>query len=217
MNLANAASTALQVVVRQCQRELGELLRHAGRAGYAKRGHARAGLHQQRVGVAVVAAVELHDDLAPGSGARQPDGRHRRLGAGADEAHLLDGGKRLGHQRGQIGFGRSGRAEARAVARGLDDGLDDLRIGVAQNQRAPGADVVDVAIAVGVPDVRALAADEERRVAADRTEGADRRIHSAGNELLSSLLQRAGLLQDCGPWFLTIETQESIRRAHREV
>src|ERR1022692_1345694 len=54
------------------------------------------------------------------------------------------------------------------------------------------------AIAVGIPHVRAQAADQKRRRAADRTEGADRRIHSAGNELLSAGLQCAGLVKIAG-------------------
>ena len=39
---------------------------HAGRARQAERGDAAAAAGQQRVGVAVVAAVELHDPVAPG-------------------------------------------------------------------------------------------------------------------------------------------------------
>ena len=69
---------------------------------------------------------------------------------------------------------------------------------VAEDQRPPGADVVDVAVAVGVPHVRAQAADQKRRRAADRTEGADRRIDSAGNELLSAGLQCAGFVKTAG-------------------
>ena len=74
----------------------------------------------------------------------------------------------------KLGFGGSGSAEAGAVARGLDDGLDDFGGGVAEDERSPGADVVDVAVAVGVPNVCAQAADQKGRIAADRTKGADR-------------------------------------------
>ena len=45
---------------------------------------------------------------------------------------------------------------------------------VAEDQRPPGADVVDVLVAVDVPDAAALAAGHERRLAADGAEGADR-------------------------------------------
>src|SRR5690606_40904046 len=51
---------------------------------------AGAGLHQQAVGVTVVAALELDDGIAPGEAAREPDGAHRGLGARADQTHHLD-------------------------------------------------------------------------------------------------------------------------------
>ena len=79
---ANAASTAVEIVVGQCQREVRDLLRDASRAGDAEGGHARAGLYQQPVGVAVIAALKLDDVFAPGEAARDPDRRHRRLGTG---------------------------------------------------------------------------------------------------------------------------------------
>ena len=48
---------------------------HARAVGDAERGAAGAGLDQQAVGVAVVAAVELHDDVAPGRAARHAGSR----------------------------------------------------------------------------------------------------------------------------------------------
>ena len=45
---------------------------------------------QQAIDVAVIAAGELDDDIAAGEAARQANGAHRRLGAGADHAHHLD-------------------------------------------------------------------------------------------------------------------------------
>ena len=50
---------------------------------------ARAGLHQERVGVAVIAALELDDLVALGRRPRDAHRAHRRLGARADEAHAL--------------------------------------------------------------------------------------------------------------------------------
>ncbi len=64
----------VQIVEGQGEGEAGNLLRHAGRAGNAEGGDAGAGLDQQAVGVAVVAALELDDDLAAGGGAGQADG-----------------------------------------------------------------------------------------------------------------------------------------------
>ena len=66
--------------------------RHTGAGGVAKGGQARTGFHQQRVGVAVVAAFKL-DDLAAASGTtRQAQGAHAGFGARADQAHHVHRG-----------------------------------------------------------------------------------------------------------------------------
>ena len=109
----------IEIVVGQRQREVGERRRHARRIRQAQRHHAAAGLHQEAVAVAVVAAFELDDAVAAGGAARDADRRQRRLGAGVDHAHHLaarhDRGDRLGHRH----FQRIGHAEAQAVAHGL--------------------------------------------------------------------------------------------------
>jgi hypothetical protein len=64
---------------------------------------------------------------------------------------------------------------------------------VAEDERPPGTDIVDVAIAVGVPDVRAQAANQERRVAADRAEGANGRVDAAGDKLLGTFCRARDL------------------------
>ena len=128
---------------------------HAGRAGQALVGHAAAARGQQRVGVAVVAAGEL-DDLRPSGGAPgQADGatwpprcpttpaapaRRRPPGAAASSASRTSPAV--------------GRAVGGAVGGGRTDGLDDRRVGVAQDRGAVGLHVVDVAAALDVPDVR---------------------------------------------------------------
>src|SRR5690606_9609462 len=59
---------------------------------------------------------------------------------------------------------------------------DDRGMRVAQDERAPRPDMVEIAGAVGVPDVRAFAARDEARRAADGAERAHRRVHAAGHE-----------------------------------
>ena len=51
------------------------------------------------------------------------------------------------------------------------------------------------AVAVGVVDVGAFAAYQEGRFAADRAEGAHRRIDAAGDQLFGSLLKLAGEIE----------------------
>ena len=83
---------------------------------------------------------------------------------------------------GEFGLGR--RAERQAVGGGVLHRLHRAGMGVAEDGRAPRADVVDVFAAVGVPHARALGAAEEHRGAADALEGAHRRIHPAGDDFL---------------------------------
>ena len=96
-----------KVVKGQRMREARDLLGHAGRAGNAERGHTGTRFHQQAIRVAVIAAFELDDELAPGGRASQPDGRHGRFRARTDKAHLLDGGIACDDSFGQVGFDRS--------------------------------------------------------------------------------------------------------------
>ena len=85
------------VIERQHARAGGEGLRHAGGGRPAEGREPRARRDQQMIGVPVVAAGELHDQVAPGEGARHADRAHHRLGARGHEAHLLGG--RIGGRR----------------------------------------------------------------------------------------------------------------------
>ena len=78
-------------------------------------------------------------------------------------------------------FKRIRDAEARAAVGGGFDGGNDFRMRVAENGRAPGADVINQFIAVHVPDVRAFGPVDEKRLAADGAERAHGRIDAAGN------------------------------------
>ena len=64
--------------------------------------------------------------------------------------------------------------------------VDHRRKTVAQDQRPPGTDVVDVFVAIDIEDVRSFAARDERRRAADAAKGADGGIDAAGNQLLGA-------------------------------
>ena len=60
---------------------------------------------------------------------------------------------------------------------------DHLRMGVPQDHRPPGADVIDVAIAVDVEQIGPFAAREENRLAADAAKRPRRAVHAAGHQL----------------------------------
>ena len=176
-----------EVVVGQHDRLAGRGRRDTGGVGQREGRDAGAGLGQQRVDVAVVAAGELHDDRASGRPARQAKGGHRRLGAGGDEADLLDrldaSDDLLGE--GHLVFARG--AEGEAVCRGGPDGLEHLGVGVTEDHRPPRADEVDVAVAVDVGEPGALGAGDEARDAAHTTEGPHRRVDPTGDHLASAV------------------------------
>jgi hypothetical protein len=58
---------------------------------------------------------------------------------------------------------------------------------VAEDQRPPGADIVDVALAVGIGDAGAGTGNEEARRPADRTKSPHRRVHATRYVLLGTL------------------------------
>ncbi len=191
-DLGEGLAHLLQVVVGQRDGQLGEGRRHAGGARHAECQCARAGLDQERVDMAVVAALELDDLVATRVAAGQTQGAHGRLGAGADHAHHVHARDQLadavGHDRLQLGRG----AEGEALLDALLHGRDDLRMGVAEDHGAPGADVVDIALAVGVDRVGPGGAVEEDRIAADAAKRAHRRVHAAGDMALRGLEEIMG-------------------------
>jgi len=110
-DLAECFAHLVRIVVSERDRVLRERLRHTRRGRHAEGQCARAGLDQQRVGVTVVAALELHDGLAPREAARQADRAHRRFGARAHESDQFDRRYEFDDAFGEFGFELGGRAE----------------------------------------------------------------------------------------------------------
>jgi hypothetical protein len=134
--------------------------------------------------VPVVAAGELEDAVAAREPARQPDRAHRRLGARRDEPHLLDRRNGVHELLGKLYLPIGRGPERRPVAGRVHDRVDRLRVGVPEDQRPPGHDPVDVAVAVLVLEVCALtAADEQRLVETDGSHRPHRRVDAAGDHL----------------------------------
>ncbi len=123
--------------------------------------------------MAVVAAGELDDEVASGEAAGQPDGGHGGLGAGGHHPDALCGRHTLLHDGREVGFVRGGRTEGEAAVNSRVDSLQDGRVGVPQQRRAPGTDQVHVLFAVGIGQVGTLGRHHEPRGAAHGAEGAD--------------------------------------------
>src|SRR2546428_12344939 len=73
------------------------------------------------------------------------------------------------------------RAVTRASRRGLVDGRNDGRRGVAEDERAPRAEEVQIGAAVDVPDPRPLSVRDEERVTADSAERPHGAVDAAGD------------------------------------
>ena len=178
------------VVVRQHDRRGGDGLGHAGAPGDRQGGDPGAGVHEEPVRMPVIGAGELHHEIPAGRRPRQAQRAHHRLGARGREPETLQ--RRHGRldRLAKLDLERVRGAEGQPVRRGGDDGVDDLGVGVAEDRRPPGPDVVDVATAVGIPDVRSLAALEDERRPADGTKGTHRAVDSAGEQPLGPLDER---------------------------
>ncbi len=180
------------VVVRERHRALRDGGRHAGRIRDPQGHGSRARLHEQEVGMPVVAPLELHDHVTPREAARRAYRGHRGLGAARHRAHHLHRGIELDERLGEahLELGRS--SEARPVRSGLGDGPHDRRVRVAQDHRPPGADVVRVLGAVGAPEVGARRARHEDGRAADGAERAHGAVHAAGDHALGAFEELLG-------------------------
>ena len=131
--------------------------------------------------MAVVAAFKLDDFVASGKTACQTDGGHRCFRAGADKAQLLDGRHDFSDFFGNDNFAFSRRTKRQTAQCCFAHGFNDFRMGMADNRRAPRADIVGITRAVFVPNIRAFCLFDKARYAADAAECAHRRVHAAGN------------------------------------
>ena len=177
----------LRIVEAQEQRVLRAAGRHTRRIGHAERGGTGAGRDEQRIDMTVIAAGEFDNHIAPGEAARQANGAHRRLGTARHHAHHFDRRHRIDDQFSELGFQLGRSAEAGPVVQRFLNGADDARMTVAQDQRSPRADVIQVVIAVEIEEARPFAASDENRIAADGAEGAGRTVDAAGNEMAGTL------------------------------
>src|SRR5699024_10614062 len=139
-----------------------------------------AGVDQHAVAVAVVAALKL-DELVPAGGATgQTQGGHHRLGAGVHHAYQLQPGHHVHHQLGHFHLPGAGCAEAEAVCHRFLHRLTDDGVVVAQNHGAPGADVVNVAVALHIINAAALCPLDEPGGETHGAVGPHRAVHPAG-------------------------------------
>ena len=191
----------LAIVVVEHHRVARHVGGHSGRARVTGCQRARARLHQQAVGVAVIAAFEFYDPVPSGGAARKPYRAHRSLGAGRHQTQLFDRRHQTHDALGEFDLGLGRSAEREAARRGRLNRLDDRRVGMTYDHRAPRANQVDVAPAVLIPQQRTLGPRDERRGTPDRPEGPDRGIHPARDAALGTLEELfVSVHQGSGRW-----------------
>ena len=176
----------VNVVIRQDDGVLRQIGGNACGTWVAESEQAGTGFHQQAVGVAVIAAFEFDDFVAPRVAARQTDGGHGSFRAGRYQAQAFDAGHDFGDFFGDEDFGFRGRAERQAVHRGLAHGFHHFGVCVSDNARAPRTDKVNVLRAVLVPHKRSLRATDKARRAAYTAKGADGRIHARRDDFFGA-------------------------------
>ena len=224
--LVEEPGDAVEIVEAGDERQPDDRVRDAG-AGRGLRGlSGRAHLvglgrdrHLHRVVMAVVAALHLDDQVAPGDRPHQVDGVHRRLGAGVGEAPQRQaeppGELARHHQRILGGLGEMGAAGDLAA-----DRLDDRRVGVAGQGRAVPAVQVHVLVAVDVVDLGAAAMAEPDRLRGGdlpaRGDSARQRVPRPGGHagrLRLALREDPLLLRDDTPQVNGRPRREVLRRA----
>ncbi len=162
---------------------------HTRAIGQAQSRHARARLNQEHIAVAMIATLEL-DNLVPASiRSRQTKRTHSSLGARVDKAHHLDTGNQLDHEFSQLGLQRRRRTVTGAFGCRLSHCLDDGWMSMAQDQRPPRQYIVDVPVAILIPQIGAFTPSDEGGLSAHRTKGPYRAVHTSRYDFLGGIQQ----------------------------
>ena len=191
MRLEGAAH-ALDIIVGSYQRVLDDVLRHTSTRCLTKGSQPRACRDEEGIGMAVVAALELDDLVAPREATCQTDGTHRRLRPRVHHTHTLYRGEELrANKLCHLDLTGITSPVARTLLQLTADSLLDGRVSVPEEQGPPGADVVDVFIAIDVKDVGALAVIDIEGGEAYRAEGTYGAIDPARDILRGALEERS--------------------------
>src|SRR5207248_740504 len=117
---------------------------------------------------------ELDDRVATGRRSRKANRAHRGLGAARNKAQHLDVWHAGNDQLRQLELELRRDAETRAVTHDAIERVENGRRRVAEDERTPGEDVVDVFVVIDVPDARAGSLRDNERLSANSTERPDR-------------------------------------------
>src|SRR5437588_422023 len=111
---------------------------------------ATAGLDQKRIGMAMIAAIELDDLVPPNKSAGQANARHRGFSSAIDHSDFFDRRHPLANQLGHFDFERIWNSKTQSARGRVAHGIDNYFWRVTKNRRSPAADVIDVFLSVRV-------------------------------------------------------------------
>jgi hypothetical protein len=80
-----------------------------------------------------------------------------------------------------------GSAEPQSLFSCFDDGLNHLRVSVAKNHRPPRTDVINIALAVMIEEIRPFSSLKENGRTADALECSYRRVNTSGKDLTGAM------------------------------
>ena len=155
---------------------------HTRTAGNPQGDDPGTGLDQEGIGMPMVTAVKLDNQVAAGIAPGQPDGAHGSLGARVDKTALFHRGHALADQSGHLHLQGSGGTETGAGRGRLDYGLDHGRMCMSQNHGTPGTDKIDKGIAIHIGEGTAAGPGDKQGVAPDGAAGPNRRVDAAGDD-----------------------------------
>src|SRR5260221_2157826 len=174
-----------QIVKRQRECLLRCACWHAGAIRQSKRSNAGASLHQQHVAVTVIMSGKLDDLVASSERPCQSQCAHCGFCAAVDKANHLNRRHQLDDEFSQFSFQPCRSAKTRPASGLLTDRFDNYLWRVAQNQWSPAQHIVDIAVAVHVPNIRSAGMIDEQWIAPYAAKSANGRIYAAGNNFLS--------------------------------
>src|SRR5258708_33857775 len=142
---------------------------------------AAAGLYQERIDMAMIAAFEFDNPIASGKSARQADAGHGGFGAAVDQSHFLYGRHPIADEPGQLYFLWIRNPKTQSIRGCLLYRFHYHIWRVSQDGWSPSSDKVDIFAPIDIPKMRAFGFNNKERFSADVAKGSDRRVNAAGN------------------------------------
>ena len=141
----------------------------------------RSGFHKEAVAMPMIAAGKFQYFISSCITAGSTKSAHRRLRSGRNKSYFFNGWVESSNQFGQFCFYHRRRAVARTVFRRFLNRGNHSRVGMSQNHRSPGADIVYIGISINIGNMRSLCRCNKRRRTVHMRIGTDRAVHSAGH------------------------------------